>query len=95
MITILIIYELVVIPFVLVFRQVYQDDATGYENIYMKNTERVIDIFFVIEIAMNFVKRTRANKDIQAIAFNYMTSLFIFDVVGTVPELLFFNQSID
>ena len=66
------------IPFVLVFQQVYQDDASKYtkeeleakadKNVFMMNTERVIDIFFVVEIALNFVKRTRANKDIQAIA---------------------------
>ena len=92
------------IPFVLVFQQVYQDDASKYtkeeleakadKNVFMMNTERVIDIFFVVEIALNFVKRTRANKDIQAIAFNYMTSLFLFDLVGTLPELIFFDQSI-
>lgn len=59
------------------------------------NTERVIDIFFVLEIALNFVKRTRANQDIQAIAFSYMTGLFIFDLIGTIPELFIFNQSIE
>jgi len=30
----------------------------------MMNIERVIDIFFLIEICLNFVKKTRAHKDL-------------------------------
>jgi hypothetical protein len=41
---------------------------------------------------LNFVKKTRAHKDIQTIAYNYVTGTFFFDVIGTIPELIFMQQ---
>lgn len=37
---------------------------------------------------MNFIKRTRAHKDLAAISDNYIKTYFVFDVVATVPCLL-------
>lgn len=46
----------------------------------------------MIEILLNFVKKTRAHKDLYHICQNYLTGYFIFDVVATVPEL-FMDES--
>lgn len=43
---------------------------------------------------LNFVKRTRALKKLRAIAVNYLTSFFIFDVISTIPNLIN-NESFD
>ena len=60
----------------------------------MKKIEYAIDIIYLFEIMLNFVKRTRALKKIQAIAVNYLTSFFIFDVIATIPNLIN-NESFD
>jgi len=54
--------------------------------------EYVIDVIYLFEIMLNFVKKTRAHKDIQTIAYNYVTGTFFFDVIGTIPELIFMQQ---
>lgn len=60
----------------------------------MRMIERIIDLFVIVDIGLNFLKRTRAHKDIKEIAWNYIYSLVIFfDVLGAVP--FFFNESID
>ena len=56
----------------------------------LQNIERAIDIIYLFEIILNFVKRTRALKNIKTISVNYLTSYFIFDVVGTIPNLMIF-----
>jgi hypothetical protein len=56
--------------------------------------EMVIDIVYFIEIIFNFLKKTRAHKDISMIASNYLTGYFIFDVLATVPELIFFGEGL-
>ena len=38
---------------------------------------------------MNFIKRTRAHKDFKTIAPNYLKTMFIFDVLSTVPCLVY------
>ena len=58
----------------------------------LQNIERAIDIIYLFEIILNFVKRTRALKKIQTISVNYLTSYFIFDVVGTIPNLIIFKE---
>lgn len=102
LITILTIYSMFVAPFVIVFPDVYQDKDpvtnkyfTNPENPRqqtLQNIERAIDIIYLFEIILNFVKRTRALKKIQTISVNYLTSYFLFDVIGTIPELIFFNE---
>ena len=59
----------------------------------MVKIEYVIDIIYLFEIILNFVKKTRAHKDIQTIAYNYVTGTFLFDVIGTIPNLIFMGQS--
>jgi hypothetical protein len=49
--------------------------------------ELAIDIIYFIEICLNFVKRTRAHKELSTIGYNYLTGFFIFDVISTLPEL--------
>lgn len=46
-----------------------------------------IDIIQLMEIMLNFVKKTRAHKDLIHICMSYLTGYFIFDVIATVPEL--------
>ena len=103
LITILTIYSMFVAPYVIVFPDVYQDEDPENKGKYitnpdksgqktLQNIERVIDIIYLFEIILNFVKRTRALKKIQTIAVNYLTSYFIFDVIGTLPNLIIFNE---
>ena len=86
-----------VAPYILVFKDVYQnyDPETGeysFETTTQKTLmkiETAIDIIYLFEIMLNFVKRTRALKKLETISVNYLTSYFIFDVIGTIPELVF------
>ena len=54
----------------------------------MNAIELIVDIVFIVEIGLNFLKRTLANKDIATIAINYLTGYFIFDVLATLPGLI-------
>ena len=65
----------------------YKNDKTLYE------IDLIFDIIFFIEIILNFVKRSRAHRELKQIANNYLLGYFIFDVVGTMP-CLFTNESI-
>jgi hypothetical protein len=47
----------------------------------------------MIEILLNFVKKTRAHKDLKSISYNYVTGFFLFDVVATVPGLFYQYRS--
>ena len=66
----------------------YKNNATLYE------IDLIFDIIFFIEIILNFVKRSRAHRELKQIANNYLLGYFIFDVVGTMP-CLFTNESIN
>lgn len=60
----------------------------------LNSIERVLDIIFLIEILLNFLKRTMANKDLRTIATNYVFGTFIFDVIATVPNLIFLDEGL-
>lgn len=104
MITLLTMYTLYVTPFLLVFPQVYQtcdpphsskSEDCSFKMSYQKtlgNIEIVIDIFIFMDIIMNFVKKTRAHRELKTIGLNYITGYFIFDVIATVPGL-FTNET--
>ena len=47
--------------------------------------EFIVDFIWMANITLNFVKRTRLNKNLYAIWMSYLTSSFLFDIVGTVP----------
>jgi len=57
----------------------------------LQNIELAIDIIYTVEIFLNFVKKTRAHKDLKSISYNYVTGYFVFDVVATVPGI-FYNH---
>jgi hypothetical protein len=99
-ITLLIIYNLVVFPFIVVFKDVYTTCDTGTQECVFtgstQNTlykiELAIDIIQTIEIFLNFIKYSRAHKDFSSISSSYLQGYFIFDFIGTIPCLLFYNE---
>ena len=112
MITLLIFYNLIVSPFVVVFPTVYQWCETHNENDEiieksaigctdkiisnesLKSIELAIDCIFLIEIMMNFLKRSMAYPTLPLIAHHYITGQFLFDVIATVPNLIM-DEKID
>lgn len=58
----------------------------------MSRIELVIDIIYLVEIILNMLKKTRAHKEIESIAQNYVMGYFWFDVAGTIPELVMDQQ---
>jgi len=54
----------------------------------MVKIELAIDIIYVIEIILNFFKRSRTQPTLQHIAQNYLLGSFLFDVIATLPCLL-------
>ena len=98
LIVIVTIYNMFVVPYVMVFPDIYEvNEGEGEQppsGSKLKAIELFIDIIYLLEIALNFVKRTRAQKELHQIARGYLLSYFIFDVVGTVPELLFFSEGL-
>lgn len=102
MITLLIIYTLFVTPFILTFKQIYMTcdkdsnvcEAVEPHQQTLVKIELAIDIIFFVEILLNFVKKTRAHKELTTIGYNYLTGYFIFDVASTLPEL-FMNETIN
>lgn len=87
LITMMTIYTLFVSPYIMTFPDVYWNPATEEYNGTLQDIELAIDIIYFIEIILNFVKRTRAHKELSTIGYNYLTGFFIFDVVATLPEL--------
>lgn len=93
MITCIIIYNLFVTPFILVFPDVYQTknyekdtyESTTDKQKQMQSIEIVFDIVYTLDILLNFVKRTRGHKTITQISTNYMYNFFIFDVISVIP----------
>ena len=59
----------------------------------MKTLELAFDTIYIVEILLNFIKRTRAHKDLSSISDNYIKTYFVFDVVATVPCLLNIKES--
>lgn len=53
-----------------------------------------IDIIMFVDILFNFIKKTRAHKELKTIGINYLTGSFVFDVVATIPEL-FMQQCLE
>lgn len=95
-ITLILMYNLFVTPFILVFweqyqfydaeKDVYYTETSSQQK--LKTLEQTFDIIYILEIMLNFIKRTRAHKDLQSIGESYLKSYFIFDMVSTVPPLL-------
>ena len=49
--------------------------------------EFTIDVIYTLEILLNFLKKSRANKDLKSIARNYLLEYFAFDALSTIPHL--------
>ena len=99
---------MIVTPFILVFPQIYgtwicrtdedsKEETCEYEFVTnsqrnLKNIELAIDIIYTIEILFCFVKRTISKRDIQTISVNYLKTYFLFDVVATIPNMIFLGE---
>lgn len=114
MITLLLIYNLFVAPYILVFMSVYEwcekeengqltikewqsDCGAGFvpkKNDTLYKIELAFDIVFLIEIILNFFKRSRTEPTLYLIAYNYLLGYFFFDVIATVP-CLFMGEPIN
>ena len=111
-ITCLLIYQLIMVPYLLVFYNIYEPclytladgSKTTTKPLDVHNAkcvltfnrglytiELLIDIIYVLEIFANCLKRSRAQRDIKSIMANYFVTSFLWDVVGTFPEL-FMNE---
>lgn len=90
------IYNMFICPFVLVFPEVYQnynkdeDQWVTETSMHskLKTFEFIVDIIWMVNIALMFVKRTRGNKNLKSIITSYITGSFLFDIVGTLPCFL-------
>ena len=105
LITILTIYNMFVVPFIMVFPQFYNachvdlDKDGNYELIEnekdcpkpnpgqknLKTIEIILDVIYLLEIILNFFKKTRAHTTTTQIAKSYLKFYFIFDLVSIVP----------
>jgi hypothetical protein len=50
---------MILVPFILVYPDTY------LYNKALKTTELALDIIFMIEICLNFIKKSRAHKDLK------------------------------
>ena len=54
--------------------------------------EFIVNVFYFIDILLNFVKRSHEHRRLEEIAGNYLFKYFLFDVISTMPDL-FNNES--
>jgi len=117
MITFLLIYNLFVAPYVLVFMEVYEwceystsdsekprieqwsgtckeNGGVPTRNETLYKIELSFDIIFLIEIILNFFKRSRTEPTLYLIAYNYLLGYFMFDAIATIP-CLFMGEPIN
>ena len=84
----------------MVFPDIYMDydpetdtyAAVTDRQMFLVRIERIIDIFYCIDIVMSFFKWTRVNRDLKSIALNYLEPSipenFVMDMIGTIPGLV-------
>ena len=82
------IISLVMVPYVLVF---------GLEDNY-RNLGTTVDVIFFLDIIFTFITGYYVGNKLitrrKKIAFRYLTTYFIFDIVSTVPSLVTGQKSI-
>lgn len=104
------IYTLIVAPYILVNEQIYVNCLDELKNpVNCQDTsaewslttsgqlitiEYVVDGFHFVDIILNFVKLTKARKELWDIGKNYVQGYFIFDVLATIPCMFYFQQSL-
>lgn len=101
MVTVVTIYNMFVVPFILVFPEYYQPELTNGETASQRTTsqknlktiEVILDVVYLFEIILNFFKKTRAHTTITQIAKSYIKFYFIFDVLSIIP--LFEGESFE
>lgn len=87
-------------PFIIVFPDIYHTcNESGQECTQVTQTQKnlytieyVLDSIYLLDILLNFLKRTMACKDLKSIALNYLSTTFIPDVLATIPCLLFLRE---
>ena len=52
----------------------------------------VVDIILCFNIFLNFFKKTRINFTLKAIALDYVTGSFAYDLITVIPGLLMINN---
>ena len=84
-------------PLIMVFPDLYQKcDKNNYcyqDNAYqvtLRDLEYIFDVFFIIDVLINFLRRTQINKELMQIARAYLFGTLIFDVGSIIP--LFFGE---
>jgi hypothetical protein len=55
----------------------------------LKNIEFIIDIIWCVEILLSFIKWSKTKNDFKTIAQNYIFSYFIFDILATIPGIVY------
>ena len=55
--------------------------------------EWIVDISWSVEICMNFIVATKEHRDFKSVALNYITGYFIFDVVATIPPMVYLEKN--
>ena len=94
-------YTLLMTPMILVFPTLYSEcdiNRTNckfvYPNQYTHRAiEYTLDVFYILDILFNFLKRSPTNRDLKEIAQSYLLSTFIFDAAAIVP--IFLGESLD
>ena len=101
-ISMLLIYEQFVVPYLCIFNDVYmKPDPNDPEHFVtfdkssrtLHRIELIIDIIFCVEIVLNFLKKSLAATKFKEIASRYIFSYFLFDLVPTVVCLVY-NESV-
>ena len=55
--------------------------------------EWIVDISWSIEICMNFIVADKQNRTFKDVAKNYLYGFFIFDVIATIPPMIFMEKN--
>ena len=75
------VYYVIVVPYMLIF--------DSY-SVYFFNFEFFLDIYFILDIIINFFKSFRDEKgnnvySLRLIAVNYLKSFFVLDLLTSIP----------
>ena len=58
----------------------------------VQSIDFIADVVLAIDILLSFFKMDRINNTLSSIAFNYVTSYFVFDLISTIPGLCVLNS---
>ena len=72
---------LILTPLILTFPDDLKED--------LKILEWIVDISWSVEIIMNFIVADASNRTFKAVAKSYLLGFFIFDIIATVPPMIY------